>query len=300
MLRRDLEAVCIPYSVEGPDGPEYADFHALRHTYLTMLGRNGVDLRTAQELAGHSKPELTARYSHRRLYDLAGAVDKLPNLVPPDAKPDADAIPLRLTGTDAAVQARANRSTLADAGRSVRRTGSGTAAKANAPDNAAATAPTRGSKSVVPGVVTGGIRPHQFAFVCTTGQNPDQSGDAKQTPQNMRPGAVLHRAASDCTSEPGGTRTLDQRINLPHGLSPAVLLRSGLYHLPRPGRSGAARQVSEDPGRSIGLGPVFPADCPIRRIVTPCPRTAARTDGSQGVPAYGAVLPRAFQPGHSY
>lgn len=51
-------------------------------------------------------------------------------------------------------------------------------------------------------------------------------------------------------NEPGGTRTLDQRINLPHGLSPAILLRSGLYHLPRrKGRSGAARQVSEDPGR---------------------------------------------------
>jgi excisionase family DNA binding protein len=98
MLRRDLEAVGIPYAVEGPDGPEYADFHALRHTYLTMLGRNGVDLRTAQELAGHSTPLLTARYSHRRLYDLAGALDKLPNLVP--EFPDVVAAPLRMTGTD--------------------------------------------------------------------------------------------------------------------------------------------------------------------------------------------------------
>ena len=98
MLRRDLEAVGIPYAVEGPDGPEYADFHSLRHTYLTMLGRNGVDLRTAQELAGHSSPLLTARYSHRRLYDLAGAVDKLPNLVP--TRQNAVEIPLRLTGTD--------------------------------------------------------------------------------------------------------------------------------------------------------------------------------------------------------
>src|SRR4029453_7584845 len=33
-----------------------------------------------------------------RLYDLAGAVDKLPNLVP--TGPDAAAIPLRSTGTD--------------------------------------------------------------------------------------------------------------------------------------------------------------------------------------------------------
>src|SRR5262249_57020338 len=85
MMRGDLETVGIPYAVDGPDGPGYADFHALRHTFLTMLGRYGVDLRTAQELAGHSKPELTARYSHRRLYDLAGAVEKLPALT---SRPD--------------------------------------------------------------------------------------------------------------------------------------------------------------------------------------------------------------------
>lgn len=81
MMRVDLEAAGIPYAVPRPDGPRYADFHALRHTYLTLLGRHGVDLRTAQELAGHSRPELTARYSHR-LDDLAGAVGKLPALVP--------------------------------------------------------------------------------------------------------------------------------------------------------------------------------------------------------------------------
>ncbi len=98
MLRRDLEAVGIPYAVEGPDGPEHADFHALRHTYLTMLGRHGVDLRTAQELAGHSTPLLTARYTHRRLHDLAGAVDKLPNLVPTGR--EVEACPLRMTGTE--------------------------------------------------------------------------------------------------------------------------------------------------------------------------------------------------------
>jgi hypothetical protein len=101
MLRIDLEAAGIPYAVEGPDGPGYADFHALRHSYLTLGGRSGVDLRALQELAGHSKPELTARYSHRRLYDLAGAVEKLPNLVP-CAGPDTTEMPPRLTGTDSA------------------------------------------------------------------------------------------------------------------------------------------------------------------------------------------------------
>ncbi len=80
MLRGDLSAAGIPYRTSGSDGFEYADFHSLRHTFLTLGGLAGIDLRTLQELAGHSKPELTARYSHRRLTDLAGAVAKLPNL----------------------------------------------------------------------------------------------------------------------------------------------------------------------------------------------------------------------------
>lgn len=98
MLRSDLEAAGIPYVVEGPDGPLFADFHALRHTYLTLGGRAGIDLRTLQELAGHSTPTLTARYSHRRLYDLQGAVDKLPNFLPEEGGPKGEA--LRATGTE--------------------------------------------------------------------------------------------------------------------------------------------------------------------------------------------------------
>ena len=100
MIRRDLEAAGIPYTTEGPDGSEFADFHALRHSYLTLGGRSGIDLRTLQELAGHSKPELTARYSHRRLYDLTGAVGMLPNLVPPTLTPSVAEMPMRMTGTD--------------------------------------------------------------------------------------------------------------------------------------------------------------------------------------------------------
>src|SRR5262249_29664270 len=102
MLRLDLEAASIPYTVEGPHGPPFADFHALRHPYLTLGGQAGIDLRTLQELAGHSTPNLTARYSHRRLHDLAGVVEKLPNFLPtPDGAQEAEAtLPLTvpLTG----------------------------------------------------------------------------------------------------------------------------------------------------------------------------------------------------------
>jgi integrase len=99
VVRHDLEAADIPYVVEGPDGPLYADFHALRHSYLTLLGRGGVDLRTVQELAGHSTPALTARYSHRRLFDLAGAVQMLPKFLHGET-PNMEPQSLPMTGTD--------------------------------------------------------------------------------------------------------------------------------------------------------------------------------------------------------
>ncbi len=101
LIRHDLEAADIPYIVEGPNGPLHADFHALRHSYLTLLGRGGVDLRTVQELAGHSTPTLTARYSHRRLHDLAGAVQMLPKFLPAET-PNTEPQALPMTGTDGA------------------------------------------------------------------------------------------------------------------------------------------------------------------------------------------------------
>jgi integrase len=98
MFRRDLEAAGIPYVVEGPDGPLYADFHALRHSYIALLDRSGVTLKEAMQLARHSDPKLTmAVYGRAQLHDLGHAVRRLPVLL---AIPRPSNQSLRATGTD--------------------------------------------------------------------------------------------------------------------------------------------------------------------------------------------------------
>lgn len=79
MLRMDLEAAGIPYIVEGPDGPLFADFHSLRHTFISMMDRAGLSIKQAQTLARHSDPKLTiGRYTHSSLAELGEAVERLP------------------------------------------------------------------------------------------------------------------------------------------------------------------------------------------------------------------------------
>lgn len=81
ILRFDLRDAGIPYAVPGPDGPLYADFHALRHSCLTALGKvPGVSLRTVQEVAGHSTPVLTARYMRSDIGDQAAGVAGMPEV----------------------------------------------------------------------------------------------------------------------------------------------------------------------------------------------------------------------------
>ncbi len=75
ILQRDLAAAGIPH--ETADG--FLDFHALRHSFISAMARAGVPLTTAQKLARHSDPKLTAnRYTHLGLSDLAGSVPALP------------------------------------------------------------------------------------------------------------------------------------------------------------------------------------------------------------------------------
>ena len=77
ILQVDLATAGIPY--QDAQGL-FADFHALRHTYITNLARSGVPLVTAQKLARHSTPVLTSlRYTHIDLHDQKQAVDRLPS-----------------------------------------------------------------------------------------------------------------------------------------------------------------------------------------------------------------------------
>ena len=63
--------------------------------FITNLGRaDGVHFKTAQELARHSTPMLTARYTHGFKGDEVAAVNALPNL----SQPTHEA--LKATGTD--------------------------------------------------------------------------------------------------------------------------------------------------------------------------------------------------------
>ena len=52
--------------------------HKLRHTCLTLLYREGVDLMTLKELAGHDDIGSTEIYAHVDMGDIRKAVEKHP------------------------------------------------------------------------------------------------------------------------------------------------------------------------------------------------------------------------------
>lgn len=99
MLRKDLEAVGIPYQDESG---RYADFHAQRHTFISNVGRSGARVKETQALARHSTSALTLDvYSHIGIYDERQAVERLPQLHNTNGEKEESnqAVALR-TGTD--------------------------------------------------------------------------------------------------------------------------------------------------------------------------------------------------------
>ncbi len=95
MLRKDLAAAGIAYQDEAG---RYADFHGLRHTFISNVGKSGATVKEAQILARHSTSALTLDvYTHIGLNDERRAIEKLPKLHSPDD--NCRAVALR-TGTD--------------------------------------------------------------------------------------------------------------------------------------------------------------------------------------------------------
>jgi integrase len=80
MLQHDLKAAGIPYEVNG----RFADFHALRKTFVTNLARSGVMPKVAQVLARHSDINLTLEvYTDLEMDELHDAVGKLDLFIKP-------------------------------------------------------------------------------------------------------------------------------------------------------------------------------------------------------------------------
>ncbi len=85
MLRVDLAAAGIPYRDQAG---HVADFHSLRHTFITMLARGNVHPKLAQTLARHSTISLTLDvYTHVEMADQAAALQSLPDLAEPNTLP---------------------------------------------------------------------------------------------------------------------------------------------------------------------------------------------------------------------
>lgn len=77
----------------------YADFHSLRHWFITGLARAGVSPKMAQTLARHSDIRLTLGvYTHVELPDRSAAIESLP-APPSDESRNANTVALRPTGT---------------------------------------------------------------------------------------------------------------------------------------------------------------------------------------------------------
>ncbi len=79
LIRGDLARAGIAYR-DSSKLKLVADFHSLRHTYVTMVVQSGATVKACQTLARHSTPVLTiGRYAKASSEELRGAMDRLPS-----------------------------------------------------------------------------------------------------------------------------------------------------------------------------------------------------------------------------
>ena len=96
MLKADLKRAGVAY--QDASG-RFADFHALRHTFISALARTGAHPKVAQTLARHKTLDMTlSRYTHVLGGDLVTALANLP--APPSPNAQTTTAALAATGTD--------------------------------------------------------------------------------------------------------------------------------------------------------------------------------------------------------
>jgi hypothetical protein len=97
LIRHDLKAAGLPYRDVSD---RVADFHSLRHSYVTALAMSNAPVKIVQSLARHSTPTLTLGvYAHVGLFDQSAALDAQPDLSRPE-RPNPETSALAATGTD--------------------------------------------------------------------------------------------------------------------------------------------------------------------------------------------------------
>lgn len=75
-FKEDLQAAGIDrVDVHG----HVVDLHGLRHTYITRLGKSGLDIDTVKELARHSSINTTAKYMHTSEDEKRAGIERLPD-----------------------------------------------------------------------------------------------------------------------------------------------------------------------------------------------------------------------------
>ncbi len=78
MIKADLATTGLEY--QSPDG-SFRDWHALRHTFITLAWKTGASPLVVKTLARHTDLRLTVRYSHTTSRELQDTVNAIPNLL---------------------------------------------------------------------------------------------------------------------------------------------------------------------------------------------------------------------------
>jgi len=191
MLRFDLEAAEIPYRDQAG---RVFDFHSTRCQTATLLDQAGVSPRVAQRVMRHSTPGLTDRYTRPRAIDIERAALAIPPLRPEGNKPEAPS--LAKTGTEGFT--------------------------GHAPTPIRVNLPAEGEKLAHYLPIAGDVLSRAESPSDVMALSDKQPAIKRLEAEKTGFDASRRSKAGGNLNDRAGTRTQDQRINLPHRLSPTT------------------------------------------------------------------------------